>query len=82
MYLLQSMKLICFIAEKQEQTVLQILTPFCKHIISAIPGNRLFTTYTFKSQMGIMKGHIFCALHSIPAEKLGWYFNSLIILNN
>lgn len=75
-FLLQSIKLIYLIAEKQSQTVLQILKPFCKYIKSIIPGNRLFNTYTFKSQMGIMKGHIFCAFNFIPAEKLGWFINS------
>lgn len=61
-------------AEKQEKTVLKILEPFYEYFNLAIPGNRLFHTYTFKSQIGIMKGHIFCTLHSIPLEHFGELF--------
>lgn len=61
-------------AEKQGKTILDILEPFYGYFKSTIPGNQLFHTYTFKSQIGIMKGHIFCALHSIPLEQFGWLF--------
>lgn len=61
-------------ATQQESTVSNILKPFYKYLRVSIPGKRLFNTYTFKSQIGIMKAHIFCALHSIPAKKLGWLF--------
>lgn len=66
-------------AKNEQQTVLAILEPYYEYIKLLIPGNRLFNTYTYKSQMGIMKGHIFCALYSFPAEKLGWLF--VLILN-
>lgn len=68
---LQSIKIINLMANKQQKTVMDILEPYHKQIQQAIPGNRLFNTYTFKSQIGIMKGHLFCALHSIPAEQFG-----------
>jgi len=61
-------------ANKQQKSVSDTLEPYYKHIQQAIPGNRLFDTYTFKSQIGIMKGHIFCALNSIPTEQLGKLF--------
>lgn len=71
---LQSIKIIKLMANKQQKTVMEILEPYYNQIQLAIPGNRLFNTYTFKSQIGIMKGHIFCALHSIPAEQFGELF--------
>lgn len=71
---LQSIKIINLMANKQQKTVMDILEPYHTQIQLAIPGNRLFNTYTFKSQIGIMKGHIFCALHSIPAEQFGELF--------
>jgi hypothetical protein len=61
-------------ANKQKRPVVDILEPYHKQIQLAIPGNRLFDTYTFKSQIGMMKGHIFCALHSIPTEQFGELF--------
>lgn len=66
--------MVSLMAEKQGKTVLKILEPFYEYFKSSIPGNRLFHTYTFKSQIGIMKGHIFCALNSIPLEQFGWLF--------
>lgn len=74
---LQSIKLIKLIAKNQNKTVNAVLKPYFKHFKSAIPGKRLFNTYTYKSQMGIMKGHIFCALNSIPAKQLGWFYLNL-----
>lgn len=61
-------------AKNEQKTVLTILEPYNEHIKSLIPGNKLFNTYTYKTQMGIMKGHIFCASYSFPAEKLGSLF--------
>lgn len=58
-------------ANQYQTTVFNILISQHKLLKLSIPGKRLFNTYTFKSQMGIMKGHIFCALYKIPAEKLG-----------
>lgn len=63
--------MIDLMANKQHSTVSKMLKPYYKVIRSFIPGKRLFSTYTFKSQVGIMKGHIFCTLYSIPAKKLG-----------
>lgn len=63
--------MIDFVAKKEQKTISDILKPHDNRIKSIIPGKRLFNTYSYKSQMGIMKGHIFCALHCIPAEKLG-----------
>lgn len=83
----QSTKIINLMANKQQKTVMDILEPYHKQIQQAIPGNRLFNTYTFKSQIGIMKGHLFCALHSIPAEQFDvlneinvFYFNIINIV--
>lgn len=57
-------------ARQQQMTIPGILEPYYEDIKMIIPGNKLFNTYTFKNQIGIMKGHIFCTLYSIPAEKL------------
>lgn len=75
-YLIQSTEMVCLMAERQGKTVLEILEPFNEYFKLAVPGNRLFHTYTFKSQIGIMKGHIFCALHCIPLEQFGGLFVS------
>jgi len=66
-------------AKKEQITVSDILKPYNEHIQSTIPGKCLFNTYTYKSQMGIMKGHIFYALHCIPANKLGKLFQTLFL---
>lgn len=58
-------------AELRQRLVMDILKPFYEYIQLHIPGKRLFNKYTFKSQIGIMKGHIFFSLFSIPSEKLG-----------
>lgn len=58
-------------AKQQQMTIPSILEPYYEYIKMIIPGNKLFNTYTFKNQIGIMKGHIFCSQYSIPAEKLG-----------
>lgn len=58
-------------AKQQQMSIASILEPYYEDIKMIIPGNKLFNTYTFKNQIGIMKGHIFCTLYSIPAEKLG-----------
>lgn len=58
-------------AKKQKKTVMAVLEPYQKYIKLKIPGKQLFNTYTFKSQMGIMKAHLFCTLNSINADKLG-----------
>lgn len=83
----QSIKIINLMAKKQQKSVLDTLEPYHKQIQLAIPGNRLFDTYTFKSQIGIMKGHIFCALNSIPTEQFDllnkinlFYFNMINIV--
>lgn len=69
-------------ARKQQKSVLDILEPYHKQIQLAIPGNRLFDTYTFKSQIGMMKGHLFCALHSIPTEQFGKLFIQIYLCYN
>lgn len=61
-------------ASNQQLTVKNMLKPFYKIIKKLIPGKRLFNAYDFNSQVGIMKGHIFCTLYSIPAKKLGLLF--------
>ncbi|XP_025202207.1 transcription-associated protein 1-like [Melanaphis sacchari] len=83
----QSIKIINLMANKQQKTIVDILEPYHKQIQLAIPGNRLFDSYTFKSQIGIMKGHIFCALHSISLEQFDilnkvnvFYFNMINIV--
>jgi len=38
-------------AKKQQKSILDTLEPYHKQIQLAIPGNRLFDTYTFKSQI-------------------------------
>ncbi|XP_029341770.1 transformation/transcription domain-associated protein isoform X2 [Acyrthosiphon pisum] len=83
----QSIKIINLMAKQQQKSVSDILEPYYKQIQLAIPGNRLFDTYTFKSQIGMMKGHIFCALHSIPTEQFDilnkinlFYFNIINIV--
>lgn len=58
-------------ATQQQSTVANILTPFYEYLKVSIPGKRLFNTYTFKSQLGIMKAHTFCLLSSIPSIQLG-----------
>lgn len=79
---LQSIKIINLMARKQQKSVLDILEPYHKQIQLAIPGNRLFDTYTFKSQIGMMKGHLFCALHSIPTEQFGKLFIQINLCYN
>jgi len=61
-------------AKKQQKPVSYILEPYHKQIQLSIPGNRLFDTYTFKTQIGIMKGHIFCAMNFIPTPQFGKLF--------
>lgn len=63
--------MVDFMAKKQKKTIMAILEPYHKHIKLKIPGKQLFNTYTFKTQIGIMKAHLFCTLNSISAEKLG-----------
>jgi len=61
-------------ATKEQKVVLDILTLYNDNIKLSIPGRQFFYQYTYKSQMGIMKGHIFYALHNIPAGILGEFF--------
>ncbi|VVC36854.1 Hypothetical protein CINCED_3A003660 [Cinara cedri] len=82
-----SIRMVTCIAEKQQKLVSDILIPYHEHFNLAIPGYRLFNTYTYKSQMGIMKGHIFCMLFSIPLIELDfskkeheYYFNFLCMI--
>lgn len=65
--------MVNLIAQIQQKKVLDILKPYIDYIKLKIPGKQLFNTYTFKTQIGIMKGHIYCALFSIPLETFGNY---------
>lgn len=71
--------MIHLIARRQKKSVAEVLEPYFEHFKSAIPGEQLFNKYTFKSQIGIMRGHLFCAMFSIPAEVLGKLFTNCIL---
>lgn len=55
----------------EKKHVSDMLISYHEHFSLAIPGNQTFNRYTFKSQLGIMKGHIFCSLFGIGPKNIG-----------
>lgn len=58
-------------ARIEQTSVSDIFISYHENFRSAIPGNELFSKYTFKTQLGIMKGHIFCSLFGIFPNEFG-----------